>query len=963
MAYNIRYYFEFTAQTTGTPFRVELLQKDYTGLPKRIAIGASPVLSVEQEADGVRGSSLQMTLESATNGELSTLYTTDNKEWLVREYSVRNNKMQIIWQGYLVPELYTEMWVDAPYDVQVTAVDGLGLLKFIDYTPKGARRRLIDILADVLNNTGLVLPFHILSSLHDTWYPLSTVYEVSYINDATFAEKTCYEVLQEIMTATCASITQHENRWVIRRWKDTNVEDAVEITLRETADGSDEYKTLPMKAGSLGRMYQAEFYPLGSLQMDIVPAKSGAEFNFEYIHANSLFYNGAMTDAAEWEAFGDVEAPGIITPEDDKPYKREMYVLRNRDSSIEQTIPITMSDTTEFNLDIDVVPVFNAPEVDIYDSFSFKGGMNITLMNIREFPPAENVVGVVGYYLAFDSTEQKSTWKPIQYILDPDTGEVSLYRAPEPFRVPLDTLITEQIITKESLLRVSIPIPPLPTGEVGRPNLVLRIQNDSLYSLQAATFVLPLYVGGAYLLPINLPEGYEQDVEVASRASESAGGVDLAFSDNIFIDNGAAVLFNTITGAGNYLYSWKGTDKTYTFWGAFIQQYIDRHCQKRMKLSGTINAPTDQMPILIQEQHSGAMMAVGAYSWTQIAEEVRIDLEEVLSTEAVQGAQEVIQRPVGPRPIGGKVITSLETTNADTDTKVSIADGSVKMLVGGQQRVLVSGDALGANDPEPTIATLLSLNSTLVNTTSIAQVAINRSFPLMSVTVPAQGTNILLPPITFTASMSGRGAFTLDLYLGWNNTGLKGSFITLTASKNVVTIPPIVLTTTQEVGANQALSVHVSGTFTPATTSASSLKLTTTAGRAAVVTPPTQVVEMARNGFRAAYSENRAFSLVYDEQTGDLKMTHRGTVDMPGVLMWGTLSANGSVINSGGYYFGSAAKTATGTYIINHSIGHQLYTVIAPGCTVTSRDNTSFEVSTGDADAPFDFIVLGNNDK
>lgn len=961
MDYGLRYYFEFTAQTTGTPFRVELLQMGYEGLAKRLAIGASPVLSVEQEADGVRGSSLQMTLESATNGELSTLYTTDNKEWLVREYSVRNNTMQIIWQGYLVPELYTEMWVDAPYDVQVTAVDGLGLLKFIDYTPMGARRRLIDILADVLNNTGLVLPFHILSSLHDTWYPLSTVYEVSYINDATFAGKTCYEVLQEIMTATCASITQHENRWVIRRWKDTNVEDAVEITLRATADGSDEYKTLPMNAGSLGRMYQAEFYPLGSLQMDIVPAKSGAEFNFEYIHANSLFYNGAMTEAAEWQAFGDVEAPGIITPEDDKPYKREMYVLRNLDSSIEQTIPITMSDTTEFNLDIDVVPVFNAPELDIYDSFSFKGGMYITLMNIREFPPAENVVGVVGYYLAFDSTEQKSTWKPIQYILDPDTGKVSLYRAPEPFRVPLDTLITEQILTKESLLRVSIPIPPLPDGEVGRPNLELRIQNDSRYFLQAATFVLPLYVGGAYLLPINLPEGYEQDVEVASRASESAGGVDLAFSDNIFIDNGAAVLFNTITGAGNYLYSWKGTDKTYTFWGAFIQQYIDRHCQKRMKLSGTINAPTDQMPILIQEQHSGSMMAVGAYSWTQITEEVRIDLEEVLSTEAVQGAQDVIQRPVGPRPIGGKIITSLETTNAGTDTKVSIADGSVKMLVGGQQRVLVSGDSLGANDPEPITATLLGVNTTLANTTSTEPVTINRSFPFMSIQVPALGANVLLPAITLNTSLTGRGVYSLQVYLEWNNTGLKDSFVILNASNDTITIPPIVLTTNEPVGVSQTLKLRVSGTFAPASLSTSLLKFSVTTDGDAYVSTPTKIVEMARNGFRAAYSENRMFSLEYNESTGDLLMTHKGSMDIPGVLLWGTVDTSGSVLCSGGFYYGSAAKQDDGSYRITHSIGHQLYTVIAPGCTVVARGVDYIEITT-ESDTAFDFIILGNND-
>lgn len=957
MAYNIRYYFEFTAQTTGTPFRVELLQKDYTGLPKRIAIGASPVLTVEQESDGVRGSSLQMTLESTTNGELSTLYTTNNREWLVREYSQRGNMMKLIWQGYILPELYTEMWVDAPYDVQVTAVDGLGLLKYTDFLPTGQRRTLLAIMQDALSYTDLDLSFHILSTLHDTHFEqgLSTIYEHVTVNDSMFAGKTCYQVLQEIMTATSASITQHENRWTIRRWADIDKADAVVVT---SSDRTLEH----MAQSTLGKMHDAELYPLGSLQMDIVPALSGADFNFKYITANSLFYNGAMTEASDWTPYGDVSVPAVVTSDDGTQTKREMYVLNDNDAYIEQMVPVTVNSNTSFVLDIDLIPSFFGPEVDIYGSFNFHASVELLLTNVAKWPLTNDAIGIRGYWLKYNAQENTSSWEIIQYIADLDSGVISLVKGESPFRIALDTLITDKPITKDSMTRVSIPIPPLPSDYNGFPNIYLKIKNNSVGTILGIPVLgIKMNVGGVYMLPEALPEGYSQESIIAPKASTSAGEVDLALSDHITFDNADSLLFNTITGQGDYTYTFTNTTKNYTFWGAFIQQYIDRYCQKRMKLSGTINAPQGALPVLITEEHTGATMAVGAYSWTQLTEEMRVELEEVITTPAQYSGKTTIKNR-GARA-AGRPMTSLTSSNADNNTSVDVRDGAVRMRVNGDQRVVVSGDKLGDNDPAPTTATLLSLNSTLANTTSTSQVAINRSFPLMSVTVPAQGTNILLPPITFTASISGRGVFTLDLYLGWNNTGLKGSFITLTASKNVLTIPPLVLTTTQEVGANQALSVHVSGTFTPATTAASSLKLTSTAGRAAVVTPPTQVVEMARNGFRAAYSENRAFSLVYDEQTGDLKMTHRGTVDMPGVLMWGTLSANGSVINSGGYYFGSGAKTATGTYIINHSIGHQLYTVIAPGCTVTSRDNTSFEVSTGDVDAPFDFIVLGNNDK
>jgi hypothetical protein len=68
------------------------------------------------------------------------------------------------------------------------------------------------------------------------------------------------------------------------------------------------------------------------------------------------------------------------------------------------------------------------------------------------------------------------------------------------------------------------------------------------------------------------------------------------------------------------------------------------------------------------------------------------------------------------------------------------------------------------------------------------------------------------------------------------------------------------------------------------------------------------------------------------------------------------------VLTSGGYYYDSAAKQADGSYRITHSIGHQLYTVIAPGCTVVARGVDYIDITT-DSDTAFDFMILGNNDR
>lgn len=71
MDYGLKYYFEFTAKTSGIPFSVEILKQNFPGLIKRVSIGASPVLSVDEESDGVRGSFLQLSLKCKIEGMIS----------------------------------------------------------------------------------------------------------------------------------------------------------------------------------------------------------------------------------------------------------------------------------------------------------------------------------------------------------------------------------------------------------------------------------------------------------------------------------------------------------------------------------------------------------------------------------------------------------------------------------------------------------------------------------------------------------------------------------------------------------------------------------------------------------------------------------------------------------------------------------------------------------------------------
>ena len=956
MDYGLKYYFEFTAQTSGIPFRVEILKQNYTGPTKRLSIGASPVLSVEEESDGVRGSSLQLSLECKIEGLLSELYTTNNREWLVREYSQRGNQMAIIWQGYILPELYTEMWVDAPYDVQVTAVDGLGLLKFVDYSPTYTRKTLKAILSQILENTGLDLPFHILTTLRDRAIS-NTIYEHINVNDSMFAGKTCYEALQEIMTATGASITQHENRWTIRRWKDINVESAVEIS-------STGKTTLPMRLTTLGKIRSAELYPIGSLQMDIVPALSGADFEFEYRSANSMFLNGAMNSDSAWNAFGSVEKPGIVTQLDGKKYNREMYVLKEQDAYIEQRIDAVVDETTSFNLDIDLQPVYNGAETDLNSEIQLVGKVEIALRSYIQ----EATTPVLGYFLKYKD-DGSTSWGYIKYTFIEETGE-AVPDSSFSFITNMQTLVTPSTITKEGLARLSIQVPPIPKKLLNEhgvsSGLTIQIKSNAYIKNENTNKKVPLdvYIGGVYLLPTSMPEGYNEERVVAQNASKSAGDVPLAFSDDITFDNSEGLLFNTINGVGIGEYIFGAGDAYYSFWGAFQQMYIDRYCQKRMQLSGTVMAPFGEMPVLVTEQHTGATMAVGAYSWTQEAEEVRVTLEEIPTTSAQAAQTDTINRPKGPNKVaGGFKATSVNTRDDSKDTEVAVVGGMIKMMVEDKARVVVSGDDIGTNDETPTTSSINTISSRNIGTTTSGTTTnISRAIPLGFITIPSKGCSIKLPSITVKATTSGAEKFDLVVYIGWENASVKASVVNLTDTNPEATIPPLTLTSSKDAGTNVVVQINASGTFTGSSAKESTLYLSVTPADFVEITTPAKVVEMARNGFRAAYTKNRSFVLTYDEESGDLMLEHHGSMNVPGLLCWGTVSPSGNSISLGGYFVGTVSRIGTGTYRVTHTIGHSLYTVIAPGATVTARENDYFEISTGGANAQFDFLVLGSND-
>ena len=280
MAYDIKYIMQFTSDR-GNEIRIEVLKRDYQGEIIYKSLGGAPSLSIEQGDGAIKGSSLAFAMQADVEGELQELYTTDNKKFKVFLY--RNNVLY--WQGYLVPELYSENYVDPPYDVEVIASDQLGILKNVTYNEEDVLTSLIEIIQKILAQTLL----DIQCSIH---LQLSTkqglLLETSYISAAAFNGQSCYDALNSILQSCNCCIMQIANEWII-----LSVTDA---TVLYSKNG----EVIEKAHCTIGQMGNADVCPEGSVTMVNAPAIKGVTVGYNHTLRNSMLKNANCVNRSEW---------------------------------------------------------------------------------------------------------------------------------------------------------------------------------------------------------------------------------------------------------------------------------------------------------------------------------------------------------------------------------------------------------------------------------------------------------------------------------------------------------------------------------------------------------------------------------------------------------------------------------------------------------------------------------------
>ncbi len=273
MAYGELYRFVFDA-ANGPEVTISVAKKDYTGAVSSRAVGGSAVLKRERSGH-ILGSSLEWAAECLVEDEFADLYTSDPTLYQV---TVKFGASRI-WRGFITPELYFAPWVNAPYDITLTASDNLAELKNYDFQKQGDKtvHELLLLLLDKTNQD--VASMTAISSLVDG--DERGLLDFT-INIDQLEGSTCYEVLDKILESFHAYIRFDavSLRWVLLR--ETDVSNYSGIS----------YIGLSSLAG-LGQLF-----PVGNLSMNIEPAKKSLSLILD--HANPRECLPAISSASSW---------------------------------------------------------------------------------------------------------------------------------------------------------------------------------------------------------------------------------------------------------------------------------------------------------------------------------------------------------------------------------------------------------------------------------------------------------------------------------------------------------------------------------------------------------------------------------------------------------------------------------------------------------------------------------------
>lgn len=250
MAYGTKYRLDFS-DTEGNKRRLDILKKDYTGsINPLVGAGSPAIIKWEQDNDfydPIIASNCEINLIQTDTVTYDEFYDFDEREFLVKIYYAEtrqpywediNDQYQdynelwnsadpednfiLFWQGFLIQDTYQQKITAAPFNVSFKAVDGLGLLKGIDFPiAPNYDVTLWECLHKTLLETGFDANIFVKTDLkEENTGAVTNVFEDVKVNSSTYTDENTYKfdaakVLNSILSGFNCRIFQSNGDWFI----------------------------------------------------------------------------------------------------------------------------------------------------------------------------------------------------------------------------------------------------------------------------------------------------------------------------------------------------------------------------------------------------------------------------------------------------------------------------------------------------------------------------------------------------------------------------------------------------------------------------------------------------------------------------------------------------------------------------------------------------------------------------
>lgn len=230
MAYGVKYRLEFS-DVQGNQRKIEILKKDYNSTVFPMICDGEP-MTIEWKADDdiyepLIGSSAKLNLKVTNDVTYDNFFEYDEREYkLILYFQESVGNWSVYWAGFITNDVYQEAIITPPYNIELTAIDGLGQLKgFNTWLPdtldESKNTFLWDFIYQNLAQLGLDFDIwisnDIRSGISGNW---SNIYEDLLIKTNAYITKDndildAKKVLRSIMIATNVKIFQSYGRWYI----------------------------------------------------------------------------------------------------------------------------------------------------------------------------------------------------------------------------------------------------------------------------------------------------------------------------------------------------------------------------------------------------------------------------------------------------------------------------------------------------------------------------------------------------------------------------------------------------------------------------------------------------------------------------------------------------------------------------------------------------------------------------